>query len=400
MRYSAVKRLLGTMGRIAGLFSAVQWAPFLFSQAQVLVSYEDEMLPVVAMSGSTPVVEVQGERMLVPDARVRVENAEAFTDGAIEVLERDAMMGQDYGSPVGGFYFRFVATVRAERDFEDCYVLFVIKPEQGEPSFMLREIPDINTKGTERILITLPANPGFGGGAFAYHIFSRGQEVRRYEPDDPIVVDGMNGGGGNAGLGRSRASASEAGEVEPAEVVKPRLLDFPRSLQGKVGGGYATAIYSIGRNGEVVEFLDFAADHVEFLPEVWKTVVESKYRAGTFKGEPLVTTVRQNFFFNEFAPFSEALEVIPYPDMQDRNATPLYAPLPQVKVASSTVLKLELLVDKLGRVRSSRVVEGENSPAAAESRKAVEKWIFRPAVVGGYPADQTVTVPIAFDIKG
>jgi TonB family protein len=307
-------------------------------------------------------------------------------------------MGQDYGSPVGGFFFRFVATVRAERDFEDCFVLFIITPEQGENTYLLREIPDINTRGTERILITLPANPGFGGGAFGYHIFSKGQEIRRYEPDDPIVVDGA-GGGSEMGRNVSRARAPSDAAVEPAKVVKPRLLDFPSTLVGKVGGGYATAIYSIDQDGRVIEFLDFAADHVEFLPEVWKTVVESQYEAGTFEGKALVTTVRQSFFFNEFAPFSEALEVIPYPEMGDRDATPLYAPAPEVQVSEPTVVRLELLVDKLGRVQQTQVMEGSDSQAAQRSLRAVQEWIFLPAVVDGYPVDQTVMVPIAFEPK-
>ncbi len=370
-----------------------------FAQTQVLVSYEDEMLPVVAMSGSTPVVEVSGERMLVPDARLRVEGGRAFTDGSIEVLERDALLGQDYGSPFGGFFFRFVATVRAERDFEDCYILFVITPEKGESTYLLREIPDINTRGTERIMITLPVNPGFGGGTFAYRIFSRGQEIRRYESDDPIEMQRVRGGGTETNGGSVRRSREPAGPVEPAEVLKPRLLDFPESLLGKIEGGYATAIYSIDREGRVIEFLDFAADHVDFIPEVWKTVVESRYQAGTYEGKPLVTTVRQNFFFNEFAPFSEALEMIPYPETNDRNAKALYAPVPKLEGGKPTVVKVELLVGKLGRVRDARVLEGAGTSAAKLSLQAVEKWIFLPAVVEGYPAAQRVTLPISFGIK-
>ncbi|MDQ8180674.1 hypothetical protein [Pelagicoccus sp. SDUM812005] len=376
---------------------AVSWG---FSQTQVLVSYEDEMLPVVAMSGSTPVVEVQGERMLVPDAYVRVVDANEFTDGAIEVIERNAIMGQDYGSPLGGFYFRFVATVQAERDFEDCFILFIIAPEQGENTYLLREISDINTTGAERISITLPVNAGFGGGSFGYRVFSKGQEIRRYEPDDPIVVDEMRGGGSTSARPAARRASSVDGEVEPAKVVKARLLDFPKSLQGKVGGGYASAIYSIGQDGRVIEIIDFSADHAAFLPEVWKTVVETRYQAGTFKGKPLVTTVRQNFFFNEFAPFSEALEMIPYPEMKDRSARPLYSPLPQLELSKKTkALRVELLVDRLGRAQDARMVEGGDTPAAKQLLAAVKDWVFLPAVVEGYPAEQRLTVPIATGIK-
>ncbi len=369
-----------------------------FSQSQVLVSYEDQMLPVVAMKGEIPVVDINGERVPIVDARLRVEAANRFTDGAIDIVERNALMGQDYGSPFGGFFFRFAATVRAERDFEDCFVLFVIAPEKGEETYLIREIPDINTKGTERIVVTVPVNPGFGGGSFGYRVFSRGEEIRRFEPDDPIMVEDMGRAPASGGPVTGRVKRN-SGPGEPAKVVKARLLDFPETLIGKMPGGYASAIFSIGQDGQVIELIDVAADHVDFVPEVWKTVVDTSYEPGFFDGEPLVTTVKQNFFFNEFAPFSEALEMLPYPEMKDRDAAAIYAPIPDVKVSDSVTVRIELMVDTLGRVRNSRIVEGGDTAAANISRLAVEKWIFLPAIVDGYPAEQSVTIPIAFDIK-
>lgn len=396
MTGKAFYRCIWLFGAILG---SLEFAPPLFSQAQVLVSYEDEMLPVVAMNGPTPVVEVQGERMMVPNARVRVEPSNGFTDGAIEVIDRNAIMGQDYGSPLGGFFFRFVATVRAERDFEDCFILFIISPEKGEDTYLLREIADINTRGTERITITLPVNPGFGGGSFAYRIFSKGQEIRRYDPDEPMLMNDTTNGSTAPARSAPRRRPPSEGVVEPAKVLKGRLLDFPKSLVGKIGGGYASAIYTIDQEGRVIEILDFAADHVDFIPEVWQTVVETRYEAGLFNGEPLVTTVRQKFFFNEFAPFSEALEMIPYPEIDDRAASPVFAPLPDVQVSQSTVVRMELLVDTLGRVRNARVIDGSDEEVERLSLEAVEKWILLPAISEGYPVEQTVEVPIAFDIK-
>lgn len=386
-------------GNLVGVGASLWLASFAFAQSQVLVSYEDEMVPVVAMRGEIPVVEIGGERVPVLDARLRVDAANRFTDGAIDIVERNALMGQDYGSPFGGFFFRFSATVRAERDFEDCFVLFVIVPEKGEETYLIREIPDINTKGMERILVTVPVNPGFGGGSFGYRVFSRGEEIRRYEPDDPIRVENMGSAGSSAESVTHRVKSSEA-PGRPAKVSKARLLDFPESLMGKMSGGYASAVFSIDRNGVVIELIDVAADHVDFVPEIWKTVVESQYEPGYFEGRPLVTTVKQNFFFNEFAPFSEALEMLPYPELADRDATAIYAPIPNVRVSEVATVRIELLVDTLGRVRNSRIVEGGDTAAANLLRSAVRKWIFLPAIVDGYPAEQSVTIPVAFDIKG
>ncbi len=377
---------------------AFLFAPSASAQSQVLVSYEDEMLRVIAMDGSTPIVEVNGSRVAVPDARMVVEKTESYTDGSIEVLEGNAILGQDYGSPYGGFFFRFMATVKSERDFEDCFILFVVTPETGENTILIREIPDLNTTGSEQILVTLPVNPGFGGGAFGYRVFSRGEEIRRYELSDPIALDEMGSHSSSVG-GNSRQAAEDMSAVEPAKVLKARLLEFPESLVGKLSGGYASATYSIDQDGKAMEILLVASDNAEFVPEVWRTIVETRYEAGSFNGEKLVTTVKQNFFFNEFAPFAEGLEMMPYPKMDDRKATVIYAPMPKAAVSEPVTVRIELLVNKLGRVRSSRVLDGEGSEAGKASRLAVEKWIFLPAIVDGYPAEQTVTIPISFGIK-
>ncbi len=384
---------LGGFGLLAFLF-----VPSASAQSQVLVSYEDEMLRVIAMDGSMPIVVVNGSRVAVPEARMVLEKADRYADGSIDVLEGSAILGQDYGSPYGGFFFRFMATVKSEQDFEDCFILFVVTPETGESAFLIREIPDLNTTGAEQILVTLPVDPGFGDGVFGYRIFSGGEEVRRYELNEPITLDEMGSHRSSVG-GDSRTAAPDMSAVEPARVLKARLLEFPESLVGKLSGGYASATYSIDQDGKAMELLQVASDNVEFVPEVWRTIVETRYEAGSFNGEKLITTVKQNFFFNEFAPFAEGLEVMPYPEMEDRKATAIYAPMPKATVSEPVTVRIELLVNKLGRVRSSRIVEGGGTEAAKVSRLAVEKWIFLPAIVDGYPAEQSVTIPISFGIK-
>ncbi|EDY84963.1 TonB family C-terminal domain protein [Verrucomicrobiia bacterium DG1235] len=402
MSERAWKVFIGTRTTVflfcSGLFVAVA-----LSQTQVLVSYEDEMLPVVSMDGSAPVVQIGGERISVTEGSVRVVEANRFTDGAVEVVRRDAVMGQDYGSPFGGFFFRFEAMVQAERDFEDCYILFVISPESGEVSYVMREIPDINTRGMERIAVTLPVNPGFGGGTFGYKLFSRGEEIRRYEPDEPIELREV-GSGSESDRPRSSSSNRSAnrssGQGEPARILKARLLDFPEELIGKASGGYASAVFSIGVDGRVLELLDLQADFEAFAPEVWKTVVETRYEPGRFNGEALVTTVRQTFFFNEFAPFSEEMVMLPYPSLDDRDASAIFAPLPKLKLAKSAKARIEVVVDVLGRVKESRVLKGLDSGAGEAVLEEVERWIFLPAIVNGFPAEQRLEIPISFGLSG
>lgn len=374
-----------------------------WGQAQVLVEYDGEMLPVVSMDGATPEVIVENRRVKVSEGRLRVEPADAFTDGAIDVLRRNALMGQDYGSAIGGFFFRFEALVEAERDFEDCFVLFVISPEKGDPTYIVREIPDINKTGSERIAVTLPVNPGFGGGTFAYRVFSKGEEIMRREADDPISVatigDGAGGKGSISSSFRRTRSSEQQSVGEPAKIVKERLLNFPEELLGKVSGGYATAIYSIDEKGKVIEVLDLKLDHPAFAPEVLKTLLGSKYKPGRYNGKPLVTTVQQSFFFNEFAPFAEAMEMLPYPKMKDRDAVAVYAPTPDLTIARKIEVKLELIVNELGLVRQARVVEASDDAVAELVREMSRGWVFLPAVVEGYPAEQTLEVPVVIGIK-
>lgn len=368
------------------------------AQVRVLIEYDGELLPVFSMDGSTPEVLVNNRPVKVANGRLRVEPAAAFTDGAIDILSRNAIMGQDYGSSLGGFFFRFEAMIEAERDFEDCFVLFVIAPEAGDPTYIVREIPDINKTGSERIAITLPVNPGFGGGTFAYRVFSRGEEIERRDGNEPLSVAKVGEPNEEVpsvqGAVRNRVG-SEASLGEPASVIKERLLDFPEELLGKVTGGYATAVYSIDEQGRVIELLELTLDHAAFAPEVLRTLRGSTYRPGRYDGEALVTTVRQSFFFNEFASFSEALEMIPYPKIKDRRARAVYAPLPALERAAGGEVRLEMRVNELGLVTSSHARDTSVDEAiVALVLEKSKDWVFLPAIAGGYPVEQTVEVPV------
>lgn len=385
-------------GRIIPLLCLAAWpSSHLWGQSKVLVTFEDQELPVVSMQGSTPIVEVDGERFSVPDATVALDSADEYVDGSIEVLKQTAFMGQDYGSAIGGFFFRFDATMQAERDFDDCFVLFAIVPERGEPTYLIRKIPDIKAIGAERLFVTLPMNPGFGGGALGYKIFSGGMEIRTYLPDEQLSVYEMGSEGAERSASTDQNRERRATiDSDPTKAIAPRLLDYPEKLLGTGIGGYANAIYSVDREGRASELIDIKGDHGEFIPEVWKTIVETRYQPGSYDGEPLITTVKQSFFFNEFAPFSEAIEMIAYPTLSDREAVPIYLPSPSLEVTEPITVKVLATIDKLGRASQVAVLDGGESEAARAAVNAVERWVFLPAIVDGYPAEQSLQIPITF----
>ncbi|MDQ8203864.1 TonB family protein [Pelagicoccus sp. SDUM812003] len=388
----------GKRSVLCGLLSALGCS-FAMGQAKVTIDYETERLPVVAMDGSYPMVEVQGKLIPVFEGQVSVVPANRYTDGAVDVLKIDAMMGQDYGSSYGGHFFRFDATVRAERDFENCFILFVIAPETGAATYVMREIADINAVGNERILVTMPVNPGFGGGRFSYKLFSGGEEIEVRDPNGIMsirdesqdsFVDGESGEPETdyEPIASSRENRSSAVGAPP-KVEKARLLDFPKSLLGVVAGGYAVATFSIDEKGEVIEILSISGDRAEFIPEVWKTVTQSRYRPGIYQGKALVTTVRQTYFFNEFAPFSEEMVSVPYPNLRDRAPRVIYSPLPEIALSKARTVELEITVNRLGRVENPMVVDDSGrAEVGAAALQAIKQWIFEPAIVDGFPVEQ------------
>ncbi|MBC2605059.1 energy transducer TonB family protein [Pelagicoccus albus] len=373
-----------------------------WGQSRLVITANGETHTVVSMDGNVPMIQTSAGPQRVEAGELKFEDAERFTDGALDVLKRDAVLGQDYGSASGLFFFQFRALVQAERDFEDCFIVFVIAPADGDPTYVVHEIRDIDSRGTQQIAMTLPVNPGFGGGTFGYKIFSRGEEVFRREPEDPVMLTEI----GQRDAPSSERAESRAAPVErnrgvgePVEVVDEELLDYPKSLLGTGNGGYATAVFSLDEKGRVFELLDLKVDHPAYAPEVMKSVLGTIYRPGLFRGKPIVATVRRSYFFNEFAPFSEALETIPYPRIEDRDAMVVYAPVPAAVSSKKRKVVLEVRVDELGRVDQVRLAKDDDSPEATVAKEAVTNWQFLPAIVDGYPAVQMLQLPISFEIK-
>lgn len=378
----------------------------LAAQSRVFVEHELGTLPVISMDGNNPVVEIQGRRKRVDDGRVSMEPASAFTDGAIEILKKDAMMGQDYGSDYGGLFFRFDAQVRAERDFEDCFILFAIAPSQGKETYMLREIPDINAVGNDRILITIPVSPSLGGGTFGFKLYSKGEEIELLDNNELVsireILNTSSSGHSTGPLATREQERESYGTIpaelpsDPPEVTKSYLPNFPQSLVGVMDGGYVEVLFTIGENGRALEILNMRGEHPDLLPEAQKTVIESHYRPGIYGGKAIAATVQQRIFFNEFASFPEELEVVSYPSYRDRIPVKIYSPLPQSSTGEIGEIEIEVLVDRLGRPVSSEINSSSSEALSADIQEAVSNWIFLPAIQDGYPVESTITLPISY----
>ncbi len=370
-------------------------------QVQVLIRHDGRESEVVSMDGRHVVIEENGRRERVEDGQVFLREAGGYTDGAVRVIKSDAMMGRDYAAGVQ-FFFRFEAVVEAERDFEDCFVLFGITPEVGDPTYVLREIQDIDQGGRERVVVAIPVNPGFGGGSFGYKFFSRGEEIEVIDMNRLTAIRDTSAEQPEAAaVAESQQSAParrvDAGDrITPTSARKARLLEFPPSLVGVLQGGYAEATYTVGEDGRALEILELRADHPDLIPEAWKTITETIYNPGTLDGQPLVTTVQQRFFFNEFASFAEEIVSVPYPSINDREPQVVYSPLAKTAEGRKGKATIELEVDLLGRPVDPVVFSASNDAAGEEALTSVEDWIFLPGIVEGYPQRQRVRLPFSF----
>ena len=396
-RFSGFRQALAILwlGTLLAAFSASSS----IAQTMVVADVEGEQLQVIDMQGNMAVVIENGETSVIADGSFSMVQAPAFTDGAIHVKSKDAYMGQDYGSPQGDFFFRFVAEVKAERDFEDCFVLFAITPNEGSESIILQEISDINAGDSERVNITFPVSPGFGGGGYQYFFFSKGE---------PIEVIDPNAGSKIRSAGRQDGEAPPAPEPEQAErrreplppasvveVTKTVYPNYPEELEDTGVSGLAKVIFTIGVDGQVTEIVDMAADHSAFLGETLRSVMQSEYTPAYYENKPLLSSVYQEFSFNEFVVFPGKVQMIPYPKIEDRDPVLVYSPGDEQKGLRGKCI-VEVVVDRFGRATEFRVLESSSDELSNHLRDQSEHWLFLPAIHEGFPSERRVRIPINF----
>ncbi len=368
-------------------------------QTQVFVSHQDRPYLVVAMDGEYPIIDGEGGRERIFSTKMSMQRANRFTDGGIRVLQKDAVMGQDYGSNQGNFFFRFRVEIQADRDFEDCFILIAIAPEEGSETILMREVEDIEAGATDVVDIIVPVNPGFGGGGYGYHLYSQGEEIKVDDPLAKAVIRQQGLETSNRGAPQKQERPREPPQLAfPARATKTVMPDFPLNLEGKNISGLAQVTFAIDSSGKVVEILGMAADHSAFLIEARESILASSYEPATYNNESLFTTVTQVFTFNEFVSFAEALEMIPYPNLPDSQPRLLHSPIETLKAsgidfAESSVV-LHGVIDPLGRIQQARIREANDQRVADMILDTASEWVFIPAIQDGRPVARRIQIPI------
>lgn len=104
------------------------------------------------------------------------------------------------------------------------------------------------------------------------------------------------------------------------------------------------------------------------------------------------------------APANEPELVAPEGDTLEKPApvrvvTPAYPPQ-LVRHRIEGVVELTFVVESDGSVRDVTANEAANSRLAREARLAVNRWVFRPALLNGEAVPITVRMPVRFVIEG
>ena len=165
---------------------------------------------------------------------------------------------------------------------------------------------------------------------------------------------------------------------------------------------------TIDKSGNV-ENLQMLSGHPMLVSAAIDAVKPRKYRPYEVNGIPRVveTTIRVDFSkaseggTGTSAPQAESPVLVTAEDMHDRvvyKVAPVYPPLARQARIQGTVI-LRIIIDKLGEVRDTRLVNGHPmlAPAAVE---AVKKWRYVPYESDGETVEIQTDVQVIFSLPG
>lgn len=399
---------------IYGCFLCVSIALAMEVSAQSIVVVEDgaELKPVIGMSGENLLIEDDGASREVDQSRARMVAASVYADGRIHVLDKKAGVNASFAGDGSSFNFQFAIAISAERDFEDCFGIFIVESKEGKTFQKIVDLGDIKV-GKQQIDVSFSAAVNFGNSRYGYAIFSKGEEI---EVDDPFrkkAAVASNEKQARAGaspaddVSRARANAGQqyAGQssrldATPARVVEQHIPEYPLALSGSGINGIARIVYTMDQSGRVVEILDMEADHPAFLYAARDTVLKSRYKPSIYEGQPLVTTIEQVFAFNEFVCFAEAAEIVPYPEIKNREPLAVYGPnreelAERLKKVAGKSVALEIEINELGQVVSVGAKGVDSEVVARTFDNAFASWVFLPSLDQGVAYSKRVRLRLA-----
>lgn len=385
MLYRKTSRLFARARDFIALFCVAVLANTVCGQTSILVSHQDEWLPVVAMDDETPLAFVGSELTEIPDGELALQPSGSYTYGSIHFHTQEAKI-------TAGPYFRLRAKASIDRDFENCYILLLIEPDDGLPTKIVSEIPDISMRNGEEFSLDLPINPLFTDADYTYRLYSGGEEISITDENGEVNPSTSTGYPEVESVVHSEKI--DTVYITTARAIKEHALKFPPALKGVLEGGYTEAVYVIDAEGKVVEVLKLRTENLELIPPTVATLLNSTYQPATFNEKPIPTTITQRFFFNEVACFAEKMNTVKYPSLDDRNATLIYKPTPTGGATDGPKTKVFFTVDERGSVTHPRSASPTSSPLTPKTIAFLKDCLFLPAIENGSPYVQEISTSI------
>jgi hypothetical protein len=202
-----------------------------------------ERLPIVAFDGHSPVVVVNGARKTRRDVPVSIVPGASFGDGFVAIKEAEAtgeqMTYDIYGSKSTRSFTAFDATLTADRDMDDVYLLLLVFPDLGG---VYDSAPKVAIVGTGVGRLEAPRGkkvsadfPPMNSKERLYWtalVFSGPSAVRSTRGNG--VLDTLFDAVDHVGLGRVIAERSSGGH--PPMVYRHFPLKFGDDLKGRLAG--------------------------------------------------------------------------------------------------------------------------------------------------------------------
>ena len=185
---------------------ALMWAApaaLLPAQTVLVTDYHGKPAPVVAASGSRPVIDDHGRRAFASGERFALVKTREFLPVFVAVRNvrvRTSYLQMDGAGAINN-EFHFHANFSSAYPLKDVFAVFEMHSDRGDRNLFLYELGQMEPNDPREIDLTVPTGFRVGSGHFRLHIYSGGMEVRNsQQPFDfreaalnRIVADHLKG---------------------------------------------------------------------------------------------------------------------------------------------------------------------------------------------------------------
>jgi TonB family protein len=183
-------------------------------------------------------------------------------------------------------------------------------------------------------------------------------------------------------------------EKKLVEKVEPVYPKFAKAR--KITGTVIFAVH-IGKDGSIVDS-KLISGHPLLVPAAEEALRKFVYVPTIVRGEAVEVVTQARFYFTEPNPGASTIQVAS--TLSGRNlvkkVAPIYPPLAK-KAGIQGIVHFRVKIAKDGTVHDIELISGHADLVAA-ARKALEQWVYLPAMLNGEPVEIISQVDIQFTL--